>query len=99
MPESTATRARIKVMVSRGMFSNERGVRINLPNGEVLSMLVDRMQVNVDRDPQRDDEVGGWLEVLIVSTHDGRVIIELPQQTFTTGTRVEVPHELLKTAA
>jgi hypothetical protein len=99
MSESVESRARIRARISPGMFAHERGVRIDLPDGESLSMFVDRSQVEVDREPQPGEEISGLLEVAVVSADDGRAIIDLPQQTFTTGTRIEVPRSFLRDLA
>lgn len=99
MPEAIGARARIECKVSLGMFAGERGVRIELPDGQSLSMFVDRSQVEVAREPQPGEEIDGWLEVSVIGESDGRAIIDLPQQTFTSGTRVAVPRDFLRAAA
>lgn len=89
----------IKCTVSIGMFAHERGVQIEIPDGETLSLLVDRSQVQIDREPAPGEAVDGWLEVTVISASNGRVIVDLPQPTFTTGTRIAVPRHLLKAVA
>src|SRR5688572_24498349 len=99
MPKTIHDRELIRCKVSLGMFAHERGVQIEIPGEKALSLLVDRSQVRIDREPAPGEEVEGWLEVTVISTSNGRVIVDLPQPTFTTGTRIAVPRDLLKAVA
>lgn len=99
MPDARHDHELIRCKVSIGMFTHERGVQIEIPGMETLSLLVDRSQVRIDREPAPGEEVEGWLEVTVISTSNGRVIVDLPQPTLTTGTRIAVPRNLLRTVA
>jgi hypothetical protein len=99
MPEAIQAHARVRCNVSLGMFSNERGARIELPTGETVSVIVDRSQVHVEREPGAGEEVDGWLDVAIVREADNQVVIDLPQPSFTSGTRLAVPDSFVRRAA
>lgn len=99
MPELTRGRALVRCKVSLGMFANERGVRIELPNGESVSALVDASQVQVEKNPRPGEEVDGYLWVSVIGDTEGKFVIDLPQQTLTGGTRVSVAKTLVRSAA
>ncbi|MGD9892478.1 MAG: hypothetical protein AB7R89_27135 [Dehalococcoidia bacterium] len=99
MPKAIHGRELIRCKVSPGMFKHERGVQIEIPGQQALSLLVDRSQVRIEREPAHGEEVDGWLEVTVIGVSNGRVIVDLPQPTFTTGTRVAVPRVLLRAVA
>ena len=96
MPSRADRLARVKCKVGLGMFAHERGVRIELLDGEALSLFVDTSQVHVSQEPCAGDEVDGWLDVTVLGARDGCVLIDLPHETFTTGTRVYVPESLVR---
>lgn len=96
MRESVEERALIKCKVSLGMFADERGVRIELPNGESLFTLADRSQLQVEREPAPGEEVDGYVWVSIIDETGGNLLIDLPQQTFTGGTRISIPKALVR---
>lgn len=99
MSESIQDRVLIRCKVSLGLFADERGVRIELPNGEEIAALLDKSQVQVKREPAPGEEVDGFVLVSIVADIGGNVVIDLPQQTLTGGTRVLVPKTLMRPAA
>ena len=99
MPEVIQARAQVRCKVSLGMFANERGARIELPNGETVSVIVDKSQVHVEREPSPGEEVDGWLDVAIVRKADDQFVIDLPQPSFTSGTRLAVPNGFVRRAA
>jgi hypothetical protein len=85
----------ITCKVSRGVFSNERVVLVELPEGRAVTAFVDKRDVIVDRDPAVGEEVGGRLKVEVVETKNDSVLVELPQPSITGGPRVRVPKTLL----
>ena len=89
-------KALISCKVSLGMFSSEREVVIELPDGRRIAALVDKRHVEVERDPEPDEEVEGRLRVMVVETHKDSAVIDLPQPTMTEGTRFEVPRSFLE---
>lgn len=99
VPESVQERVLIRCKVSLGLFAEERGVRVELPNGEVISALVDKSQVQIEREPAPGEEVDGFVWASIVDATGGSIVVDLPQQTLTGGTRMSVPRALLRTAA
>jgi hypothetical protein len=88
-------RVRIKCKVSLGLFTNERGVRIELPDGRAVSALVDKSQVEEERMPKSGEEVDGFVWASVVKESDDRYVIDLPQPTLTGGTRVLVPKSIV----
>ncbi len=88
-------RVRIKCKVSLGLFSNERGVRIELPGGKAVSALVDKSQVEEERAPTAGEEVNGFVWASIVKESSDSYMIDLPQPTLTGGTRVLVPKSIV----
>ena len=70
--------------VGRGMFSSERSVRINA-GGQVYNLIVD----------EEDVRPGDLLEVTLVGEQNGVALVDLPRESFTSGTRIEVPTSAL----
>src|SRR5688572_19755948 len=89
----------IRCDVSPGMFSNERGVRLSLPGGRVLSLIVDEKQVIVSGIPKTGKTIPGHLKVVVVNRGAGKALLDLPQASFSEGRRVEVPEALLEATA
>ena len=80
-------KTRIKVdEVKPGMFSTERYVAFAVA-GKEYSLFVDQSSL-------RDHT----LEVQVVEDYADQALIELPRDTFTAGSRVFVPKDLLVTA-
>jgi len=76
--------AQIKVSVKAGMFSSERSVSFS--TGAVsYSLLVDEQDLTPDH----------LLRVILVGIEGGDAVVELPRETFTSGTRVRIPRSLL----
>jgi hypothetical protein len=88
--------ATIPCLVSLGMFRDERGVRVRLPDGRELSVIVDRRSVIVETDPEPGKEVQGKLKVAVVAVKDDRALVDLPQASFTSGPRLELPRAALQ---
>ena len=99
MHNGARPQAFIPCKASRGMFSHERGARIELPDGKFISTFVDRSQVEVSREPAPEEEVDGMLCVSVVRVDEGSIVIDLPRPTFTTGTRLILPKGFVRTAA
>jgi len=96
MKEKTPkTEASISCTVSQGMFSSERGVFVELPDGRKVTAFVDKRDVIVDHDPAVGEEVRGRVKVAVVEEKKDSVIVDLPQPTITSGPRLRVPKVLL----
>lgn len=91
----TKTETSIRCKVSQGMFSSERGVLVELPDGRKMTAFVDKCDVLVDRDPVAGEEVRGRVKVAVIEEKKDSVIVDLPQPTITGGPRVRVPKVLL----
>jgi hypothetical protein len=90
------TEATISCKVSLGMFSNERGVLVELPDGRKISALVDKRHVIVDEDPKPGAEVEGRVKVSVVEPKKDSIIVDLPQPGLTEGPRLKVPKTFLR---
>ncbi len=91
--------ATIPCRVALGMFSDERGVEITLPDGRKIAALVDKRDVTVEREPEPGQTVPGRLRVSIIEQQDETVWIDLPQPSFSAGQRFQVPRRLLGSTA
>ena len=88
--------ATISCKVSPGMFTNERGVRIALPDGREVSTLVDKRHVIMDKEPLLVGEVDGRVQVFVVETTHDSVVVALPQPGFAEGPRLKVPKTFVR---
>ena len=75
---------RLRVSVQPGMFSSERTVSFEA-GGRRYVLIVDQ------EDVAEDDT----LMVYVVDQRDGEALVDLPRDTFTTGSRVRVPSSVL----
>lgn len=94
--KNSRTEATVSCKVSLGMFSTERGVIVELPDGRKVSAIVDRRHVIVDKDPQPGSEVEGRVKVFIVEPRKDSIIVDLPQPGLAKGPRLEVPKTFLR---
>lgn len=85
----------LKCKVSRGLFSDERGVAVALP-GQPVVAFVDRRDVIVPRDPGPEEEIDGWVKVDVVSLEADSALVDLPQPAVSQGTRLRVPRTMLR---
>jgi hypothetical protein len=76
-------RLAVRVKVEPGMFSHERFVTISTERGDFY-LYVDVSSL-----------VGDLLKVFPVYQVDDEILIDLPQETLTTGSRIRVPREML----
>lgn len=88
---------RIICHVYPGMFSAEWGVDIKLHDNSVISALVDKKDVFVEKDPQPGSNVKGTLKVYIVQRSKESVVFDLPQPALASGPRLEVPKQYFET--
>jgi hypothetical protein len=56
----------IRCRVSLGMFEEERGVVVELPDGHKASCMADKSQVVVAREPEPGEEVEGRVKVRLL---------------------------------
>jgi len=86
----------IACKVSRGMFSSERIITVNLPEGRTVSALVDKEYVSVKSEPRSGESVDARIKVSIIEEAKDKILVDLPGTGITNGTRVWVPKSLLK---
>jgi hypothetical protein len=80
-----AKKDRIRVKVEPGTFSSERSVSFEV-NGQKYNLIVDEEAV-------KDDT----LEVYVIAINDkeDKALIDLPRETFTSGSRIFIPKAAL----
>jgi len=94
MAKANGTMLACKVTV--GMFSTERGVVVELPDGRRVSALVDERSVIVSQEPRPGGEVPGRVRVSVIELEENSAIVDLPQAGFTEGPRLRVPRAFLR---
>lgn len=87
----------ISCSISPGMFSSERAISIDLPDGRKVSAFVDRRDVIPDRDVKPGKEYRGHVRVFLVEFRNDSAIVDLPQPGLTEGPRLKVPKDLIET--
>jgi hypothetical protein len=85
----------LKCKVSRGMFSSERGIEIDLPDKHVIA-FVDKRDVIVPREPHVEEKVEGRVKVAVLTIGEETALIDLPQPALTQGTRLRVPRAMVE---
>jgi hypothetical protein len=83
--------------VGPGMFSSERAISIDLPDGRKVSAFVDRRNVIPDKDVKPGEEYNGHVKVAVVEVKKDSAIVDLPQPGLTEGPRLKVPKDLIET--
>lgn len=91
-----ARSARLPCEVSRGLFTNERAVRIPLPEGRHVTALVSQQDVVVDQEIPEGEAVPGHVKVWLIAEEDDSAIVDLPQPGFEGGPRLRVPRTWLE---
>jgi hypothetical protein len=86
MVSAMARRSKIRVNVEPGTFSTERAVSFEA-GGRRYNLLVDA-----------EDVQDNTLTVYVVAERDDLAVIDLPRETFTSGSRVTIPKGALVTA-
>lgn len=79
-----------------GMFSGERGVQFELPDGRTVSAFVDKSRVIVEREPTSGSDVQGRLKVDVLQYEDDSAIVDLSQPAVTVGQRIRVPRSFIE---
>jgi hypothetical protein len=75
---------RLRVTVQPGMFPSERTVSFEA-GGRNYTLVVD----------ERDVAADGTLVVHVVDQRDDEALVDLPRETFTSGSRVRIPRSVL----
>lgn len=77
-------------------FPDERGFIVELPNGEILSAVIDQNLVDVQRKPEIGEKLDGRIFVRLIEIEGDSAIIEFPPQSTLNGkARQRVPQEFL----
>jgi hypothetical protein len=97
MSKKEKTVPTVACKVSRGMFSTEREVFIQLDAGREVTALVDQRSVIEPKQPAPGESVSGRVKVSVVEIDkkSGSALVDLPQPAFALGSRIRVPAKLL----
>ena len=87
----------ISCSIGAGMFSSERTISIDLPDGRTVSAFVDRRDVIPDRNPRPGEEYRGHVKVALVEVKKDSAIVDLPQPGLTEGPRLRIPKDIIET--
>jgi hypothetical protein len=92
--------ASIPCRVLPGMFSTERQVVVDLPNGQEIDALVDHRSVVVKEEPQTGKPVNGRVSVSVVhyDKNTKQALVDLPQGSFAKGPRILIPSTMVQKA-
>ena len=89
MPQQKKKHAILRCKVSRGTFTNEFFVVIEMPDGKILTSVADGSQV-----------VGATgVKVSVVGKLEGMLLVDLPRETFSQGRRLLVPPTMVESKA
>ncbi|OFW38990.1 MAG: hypothetical protein A3J28_12435 [Acidobacteria bacterium RIFCSPLOWO2_12_FULL_60_22] len=100
MPQQKKKHAILRCKVSRGTFTNEFFVVIELPDGRVLTSLADVSQVVFGANRAAAGEsVDAGVKVSVVGEQKGMLLVDLPRETFSQGRRVLVPPTMVESKA
>jgi hypothetical protein len=83
--------ARLPCEVGRGLFSNERSIRVTLPEGQHITALVHQRDVQVKQEPPDQGVVPGSVAVWVIAEEGPFAVVDLPQPGFEGGPRLRVP--------
>lgn len=86
----------IPCMVWPGLFSHERGIKVDLPGVENLVAFVDKKDVIVSEDPVPENGIQGRCRVYVVELEGDSAIVDLPQPSVDRGTRFKIPKKYLE---
>jgi hypothetical protein len=97
MSKKEKTVPTVACKVSRGMFSTEREVFIQLDAGREVTALVDQRSVIEPKQPAPGESVNGRVKVSVVQIDkkSGSALVDLPQPAFAVGSRIKIPAKLL----
>jgi len=87
----------LKCKASKSIFTNEVFITIELPDGEVLTSLANTSQVVLypPRSLDAEESVDAWVRVSVVDRIKDKLLIDLPRETFSSGSRVLVPETMV----
>ena len=85
--------------VSRGQFSGEYAVSIEVFDGTHVSLFAGESDVELDRQLSGDDSVMGRIHVEIVDQSDDLLLVRLPQPTLENGQTITVKAEAIQQEA
>ena len=94
--EGDVRTARLPCEIGRGLFSNERSIRVTLPEGRHVTALVHQRDVQAKQEPSEDGVVPGWVAVWVIAEEGPLTVVDLPQPGFEGGPRLRVPTAWLK---
>lgn len=79
----------LRVRLEPGMFDNEVTILLSTEGREVSS-VVSRENVRIEAEPTDRRQGSGLLKVRVVSSAEGRYLVDLPKPSFTSQPRLSV---------
>jgi hypothetical protein len=97
LPNSKRKHAILKCKVSRGTFTDEFFVVIQLPEGKTLTTVADKSQVVLGSKKldSEEDSVDAGVKVSVLGRARDKLLIDLPRDAFSQGNRLFVPSEMV----
>ena len=97
---ASKTKYALKCQVSRGMFRDEFFVVIELPGGETFTAVTDESQVIFKGPkPSNTEKADAGLLVSVIERSNSNWLVDLHRETFSGGSRVFVPKNLVESVA
>ena len=93
--ERQETRGRLRCDVARGMFDNERVIKVTLPGGKHITAFADEHDVIVNGELPEEGSVPGRVLVWVIAREGDGYWVDLPQGGFEGGPRIRVPASFL----
>ncbi|OGD85766.1 hypothetical protein A2Z23_02635 [Candidatus Curtissbacteria bacterium RBG_16_39_7] len=83
----------IPCMVSEGMWPDERTVIMQISEQRLQSWA---HQDLISVDDERNIFGAGWLKVRIIKENGEHLIVDLPNETYNSGRRIQIPKNMLR---
>jgi len=79
----------LRVRLEPGMFDNEVTIILST-EGREISSVVSKENVTIETEPTAHRQGSGLLKVRVVSSAEGRYLVDLPKPSFTSQPRLSV---------
>ncbi len=79
----------LRVRIEPGMFDNEVTIILST-EGREISSVVSKENVQIETEPTAHRQGSGLLKVRVVSSGEGRYLVDLPKPSFTSQPRLSV---------
>jgi hypothetical protein len=97
LPQQKKELAVLNCKVSRGTFTNEFFIVIQLPGDKILTTVADKSQIVWGANSlDAEDSIDAGVKVSVLGREAGMLLIDLPRETFSQGNRILVPPDMVK---